>query len=98
MNPLLAQEYCDGAVAILDPMKDIEGGRFKSKLAQAFFMKGLVQEDMQLWSQALISLKRADALWSEVWKRDNLNTKWNKQSGVLFRRGGALFGRSRRRS
>jgi tetratricopeptide (TPR) repeat protein len=84
MSPLLAQEYCDGAVAILDPMKDVEGGRFKSKLAQAFFMKGLVQEDMQLWSQALISLKRADALWSEVLETGQSQYKVEQAKAVFY--------------
>jgi Tfp pilus assembly protein PilF len=91
MNPLLAQEYCDGAVAILDPMKDIEGGRFKSKLAQAFFMKGLVQEDMQLWSQALISLKRADALWSEVLETGQSQYKVEQAKAVFYSVGAALY-------
>jgi len=90
MNRTLALKYSDDAVAILDPMKDTEGDRFKGDLANALFVRGAVQEDMGQWSNALASFERSEALNNELQKAGQSQYKIQQAKASWYAIGAAL--------
>jgi tetratricopeptide (TPR) repeat protein len=89
-DPDSAQRYCDDALAVLDPMKDLEGGRFKDNLAQALFVSGMVREDRQQWTQALISFNQAEYLWIELIKTGQSQFKIDQAKAAFYSVGAAF--------
>jgi hypothetical protein len=89
-NPLTARGYCDDALLLLARIKDQNGGPFQPDLAKAYFMSGLVQEDMHLWTKALASFRQADSVWSELLEKGQPQFKID-QAKVLFYSIGAAF-------
>jgi tetratricopeptide (TPR) repeat protein len=90
-SPADAQKYCDDALATLEPMRDIEGGKFKDYLAQALFVQGMVQEDMKLWGPALTSFKGAEALWSELSDAGQSQFKADQAKAAFYSVGAAYY-------
>lgn len=83
-EPELAQKHCDEASATLEPLKDSEDGKFKSYLAQALLVSGMVLEDKQAWSQALVDFKRAESLWGELIEAGRAQFRADQAKAALY--------------
>jgi len=89
-NPVLAQTFCDEALDTLDLIEDAEGGEFKGEVASALFARGLVQEDIHRWSQALLSFTQAAALLDDLLKNGQAQFTVAEANAVLHAMGAAL--------
>ncbi len=90
-DPVLASKYCDYALAILEPMKDVEGGKYQDGLARALLTRGMVKEDEQLWGEALSDFNQADSVWGDLLKQGQSQFKVSQATAAFYSVGAAFY-------